>query len=42
MKDVVTKQELIADLRNLGLNGGHSVLVHSSLSSLGYMISSSQ
>ncbi|MBN1579800.1 MAG: AAC(3) family N-acetyltransferase [Anaerolineae bacterium] len=33
----VTKQDIVRSLQQLGLNIGHKVLVHSSLSSLGYV-----
>ena len=35
--DVITKERIMADLRRLGLTTGDSVLVHSSLSKMGYV-----
>jgi aminoglycoside 3-N-acetyltransferase len=35
--DVITKERIMADLRGLGLTTGDSVLVHSSLSKMGYV-----
>lgn len=36
-KKGITKQKLIADLKNIGIKQGDSVLVHSSLSKIGYV-----
>lgn len=35
--DVITKERLVADLRRIGLQQGDSVLVHSSLSKIGFV-----
>ncbi len=38
----ITKERLVADLRGLGLDGGATVLVHTSLRSLGWVIGGAQ
>lgn len=37
MPETITKKDIVRDLQNLGLSAGDIVLVHSSLSSLGYV-----
>ncbi|MHA1909488.1 MAG: AAC(3) family N-acetyltransferase, partial [Candidatus Thorarchaeota archaeon] len=37
-KEPITRSRLVSDLRNIGLNDGDVVIVHSSLSKIGWVV----